>query len=122
MAKSVFSTSLPKAMKEEISRVADRLKRNKADIVGASLFDFFEMDREQQEQEILNFLEGTGGMKPRPFTTRIPDKLQAEINSLSTDLKRNKTTIIRTALSLFFARDQHEQEQKILQYLSQNWA
>jgi predicted DNA-binding protein len=111
--KLMYSTTLPKNLRDGLEEAAQRLHRKKADWVRAALAFFLRHGEGEQENLLLNAYENMDASKLRPFTTTLWESQMDSLNRLSKKIKRSKADIIRAAIFALLARDEAEQEKEI---------
>jgi predicted DNA-binding protein len=111
--KLMYSTTLPKNLRDGVQAAAQHLHRKKADWVRAALAFFFGHSEGEQENLILNAYEKMDASQLRPFTTTLWESQMESLNKLSKKIKRSKADIIRSALFAMLARDDVDQEKEI---------
>ncbi len=116
--KVMYSTSLPKGIRDSLQEAATLLQRKKADWVRASLNLFLGLKEKEQEQLILNNYPKMDLSHLRPFTTTLLESQLVNLSNLSKSFKRSKAEIVRTAIFVFLAKNAVEQEKEIKKSLS----
>jgi predicted DNA-binding protein len=111
--KMMYSTTLPKNLRDGLQEAAYRLHRKKADWVRAALAFFFRHSENDQENLILNAYDQMDAAQLRPFTTTLWESQMESINRLSKKIKRSKADIIRSAIFALLACDDVDQEKEI---------
>jgi predicted DNA-binding protein len=111
--KLMYSTTLPKNLRDGLQEAAQRLHRKKADWVRAALAFFLRRSEGDQENLLLNAYENMDASQLRPFTTTLWESQMDSLNRLSKKIKRSKADIIRAAIFALLARDEAEQEKEI---------
>jgi len=111
--KLMYSTTLPKNLRNGLQEAAQRLHRKKADWVRAALAFFLGQSEKDQENLLLNAYENMDASQLRPFTTTLWENQMDSLNRLSKKIKRSKADIIRAAIFALLARDEAEQEREI---------
>jgi len=114
----MYSTSLPKGLKEALHKASGALHRKKADWIRTALDLFFFQKEKDQELQILNSYKEMGLTQLRPFTTTLTEGQLRRLANLSKSLKRSKAEILRTAIFLFLKYSSEKQEIEIKKYLS----
>jgi predicted DNA-binding protein len=116
--KLMYSTTLPKNLRDGLQTAAQRLHRKKADWVRAALAFFFRLSERDQENLILNAYEKMDPSQLRPFTTTLWESQMESLSRLSKKIKRSKADIIRSAVFAMLARDDVDQEMEIKKPIS----
>ena len=116
--KVMYSTSLPKGLKDSLEEAATVLRRKKADWVRTSLTLFMDLSEKDQDLLILNTYNDMEKTYLRPFTTTLSETQLSGLNALSKGLRRSKAEIFRTAIFNFLSKSAPEQEKVIKKSLS----
>jgi hypothetical protein len=111
--KVMFSTSIPKRLRDDLEEAVSRLHRKKADWVRASLALFFDHSEKDQEAQIIGAYEKIDPSDLCPFTTTLWESQLENLNRLSTRIRRTKADIIRAAMVALLAREAEVQEREI---------
>jgi len=114
----MYSTSLPKGLKESLHKAAGALHRKKADWIRTALELFLVQNEKDQEIHILKSYQEMDLAQLRPFTTTLTEGQLRKLAILSKSLKRSKAEILRTAIFLFLNNSSDKQEREIKNYLS----
>ena len=101
----MYSTSLPKGLKESLHKAADALHRKKADWIRTALNIFLGYGEKDQERKIIESYQNMGVTQLRPFTTTLFESQLKKLDLLSQSLKRSKADILRTAIYLLLSSD-----------------
>ncbi len=116
--KVMYSTSLPKGLKDSLQEAATALHRKKADWVRTSLNIFLGLPEKDQEIIILTTYNKMEKSQLRPFTTTLSESQLISLNELSKSLRRSKVEIFRAAIFNFLSSSGAEQEKMIKKSLS----
>ena len=116
--KVMYSTSLPKGLKDSLQEAATVLHRKKADWVRTSLNIFLGLPEKDQEIIILTTYNKMEKSQLRPFTTTLSESQLISLNELSKSLRRSKVEIFRAAIFNFLSSSSGEQEKMIKKSLS----
>ncbi len=116
--KVMYSTSLPKGLKDSLEDAATALRRKKADWVRTSLNIFLGLPEKDQELLILNTYNKMEKTQLRPFTTTLSAGQLISLSTLSKNLRRSKAEIFRAAIFNFLSKSTLEQEKVIKKSLS----
>ena len=116
--KVMYSTSLPKNLKDSLQKATAALHRRKADFVRVSLNTFLSLTEKEQDNLILNTYQKMDPTHLRPFTTTLLESQLNRLNNLSRSFNRSKAEIFRTALFQFLSKSPAEQEKEIKKTLS----
>jgi len=116
--KVMYSTSLPKNLKDSLQKAVIVLHRTKSDWVRTSLNIFMVLDEQNQDQLILTTYKKMDSSQLRPFTTTLLESQLVRLNLLSKTLNRSKAEILRTAIFIFLSKSPAEQEKTIKKFLS----
>jgi predicted transcriptional regulator len=114
----MYSTSLPKGLKESLSKAAAAIHRKKADWIRTALNQFLLQGEKAQEFQIIKSYQEMGITQLRPFTTTLFEGQLRQLNLLSKSLKRSKAEILRTAIFIFLSCEASKQESEIKNFLS----
>ena len=117
--KVMYSTSLPKGLKDSLQEAATALHRKKADWVRTSLNIFLGLPEKDQEIIILTTHNKMEKTQLSPFTTTLSESQLISLNDLSKSLRRSKVEIFRAAIFNFLSSSAPEQEKMIRESLSQ---
>lgn len=116
--KVMFSTSLPKNLRDSLQEATDELHRKKADWVRASLGLFLDLTEKEQEVVIIDAYKRMESVHLRPFTTTLFESQLSGLGKLSKKLKRSKADIVRSAIFALLSRNISDQEKEIKKSLS----
>jgi predicted DNA-binding protein len=116
--KMMYSTSLPKGLKESLQAAATDLHRKKADWVRTSLNIFLGLPEKDQELLILTAHNKMEKTPLGPFTTTLSESQLVRLSALSKSLRRSKAEIFRAAIFNFLSQNTQEQEKGIKKSLS----
>ena len=116
--KMMYSTTLPRSLKDSLEKAVDSLHRRKADWVRASLNLFLELSEKEQENLILDAYKKMETSHLRPFTTTLTEGQLAGLQKVSKKIKRTKADIVRTAIFTLMSRNASDQEKEIKKTLS----
>jgi predicted DNA-binding protein len=116
--KVMYSTSLPKGLKDSLQKASDLLHRKKADWVRASLNLFLGLAEKDQEALILKAYQDMEVVHLRPFTTTLTEYQLNSLYNLAKKLKRSKADIIRTAIFFLLSQTPTDQEKEIKKNLT----
>ena len=119
--KVLFSTSLPKVLREGLQAVTDTLHRNKAIWIRTALELFLAQKEEDQEGIIMQSYKNIDSSSLGPFTTNLQEDQVARINALSESIRRAKTDIVRAAIYELLSKKSEDQEKEIKNYLYKKW-
>jgi hypothetical protein len=114
----MYSTSLPKGIKESLHLAAGALHRKKADWVRTALSRLLRQPEKDQELLIMKSYQEMELKNLRPFTTTLFESQLKQVTVLSKSLKRSKAEILRTAIFTFLSVNAATQETEIKKYLS----
>ncbi len=114
----MYSTSLPKRLKESLHLAANALHRKKADWVRTALNRYLLQEDKDQELQIMKSYQEMGLKQLRPFTTTLYESQLRQLTSQSKSLKRSKAEILRTAIFAFLSVSAAVQEKEIKNFLS----
>ncbi len=116
--KVMYSTSLPKSLKDSLQKAVMVLHRTKSEWIRTSLNLFFVLSEQDQNQIILDTYQKMDSSHLRPFTTTILENQLMRLNILSRTINRSKAEILRTAIFIFLSKSPEEQEKTIKTFLS----
>ena len=116
--KVMYSTSLPKSLKDSLQKAVMILHRTKSEWIRTSLNLFFVLSEQDQNQIILDTYQKMDSSHLRPFTTTILENQLMRLNILSRTINRSKAEILRTAIFIFLSKSPEEQEKTIKTFLS----
>lgn len=116
--KVLFSTSLPKALRDGLQTATDTLHRNKAIWIRTAIELFLNQKEKDQEAVIMNSYRNIDSSSLGPFTTNLQEDQVNRINTLAGSIRRAKTDIIRAAIYELLSKNFDDQEKEIKNYLS----
>lgn len=116
--KVLFSTSLPKFLREGLQAATNTLHRNKAIWLRTAIEQFLVQKEKDQEAIIMNSYKNIDFSSLGPFTTNLQEDQVIRINALSESIHRAKTDIVRAAIYELLSKKLEDQEKEIKNYLS----
>jgi hypothetical protein len=116
--KVMFSTSLPKDLRDSLQETVDAMHRKKADWVRAALAHFLDLGEKEQEGLILNAYKKMESVHLRPFTTTLLEGQLMGMAKVSKKLRRSKADVVRAAIFTLLSRNAADQEKEIKKSLS----
>jgi predicted DNA-binding protein len=116
--KVMYSTSLPKGLKDSLQKAVIVLHRTKSEWIRTSLNLFLVLSEQDQNQLILDTYQKMDSSHLRPFTTTLLESQLMRLNLLARTINRSKAEILRTAIFIFLSKSPAEQEKTIKTFLS----
>ncbi len=116
--KVLFSTSLPKVLREGIRVATDTLHRNKSIWIRTAIDLFLAQTEKDQEAIIMDSYRKIDPSSLGPFTTNLKEDQVIRINALAGSIHRAKTDILRAAIYELLSKKIEDQEREIKGHLS----